>query len=413
MNSSMSVIVGLLIAMSHSKRSLQIGTTSLHVDAFLFPPAWTQHQPTAAVNRAPATAATATATQQSNVTLALGNRVNTDTALTDYGTRVNGLGINVNRRRRRDIWNIESNPVLAGLAANNPVNGSYIAIGNQVFTLPNNLSNVSLNIAAGGGSSSSTGQTVPPSISTFLPMIPNNYTQAFETLMTQFQTQPLDAMDSVVQTLTDAYTNTFRGLFTEAGLKGLNETLERGRSVIETAIESIVDQGAQGFEQAIASFNVSSARVQQCVGPDLTPTSIGRRVVGKGTDCVNRKWRQVSDIAGRIAGDILAADRGASDFLRNLTTCNGANFNAEDASSGSASTRSALRRQCYVRTIGNFPQSLLFLPISLTIEGGKLYAALSSLQADVALCAGEMGLEIGLVTAQVSSKIAFCQVVQP
>ncbi|XP_050083571.1 uncharacterized protein LOC126570096 [Anopheles aquasalis] len=405
MNRSQTVALGLLIAV--------IGTTPLDVNAFFFPPPGIQRQPTAIVNQPSATAATTTPTQQSNVTLALGNRVNTDTALTDYGTRVNGLGINVNRRRRRDIWNIESNPVLAGLATNNPVNGSYIAIGNQVFTLPNNLSNVSLNIAA--GSSSSSGQTVPPSISNFLPTIPANYTQAFETLVTQFQTQPLDAMDSLVQTLSDTYTNTFHGLFTEAGLKGLNETLEHARSVIETGIESLVDQGAHGFEQVIASFNISSARVQQCVGPDLTPTTIGRRVVGKGTDCVNRKWRQLSDIGGRIAGDILAADRGASDFLRNLTTCNGANFNAADASGGGAGTRSALRRQCYVRTMGNFPQSLLFLPVSLTIEGGKLYAALSSLQSDVALCAGEMGLEIGLVTVQVSSKIAFCQVaaVQP
>uniref|UniRef100_A0A2M3ZY32 Putative 41 kDa family salivary secreted protein n=1 Tax=Anopheles triannulatus TaxID=58253 RepID=A0A2M3ZY32_9DIPT len=401
MSKSMSVIVGLLIAM--------IGTTPLHVDAFLFTPPWIQ-QPTAIVNQPSATSATATPTQQSNVTLALGNRVNTDTALTDYGTRVNGLGINVNRRRR-DIWNIESNPVLAGLAANNPVNGSYIAIGNQVFTLPNNLSNVSLNIAAGSGT---TDQTVPPpNFSNFLPIIPDNYTQAFETLVTQFQTQPLDAMDSVVQTLSNAYSNTFHGLFTEAGLKGLNETLEHGRSVIESGIESIIDQGAQGFEQVIASFNGSSARVQQCVGPDLTPNSIGRRVVGKGTDCVNRKWRQLSDIGGRIAGDILAGDQGASDFLRNLTTCRGANFNAENASRGGATTRNALRRQCYARTIGNFPQPLLFLPVSLTIESGKLYAALSSLQSDVALCAGEMGLEIGLVTAQVSSKIAFCQVFQP
>uniref|UniRef100_A0A2M3YW89 Putative 41 kDa family salivary secreted protein n=1 Tax=Anopheles nuneztovari TaxID=30067 RepID=A0A2M3YW89_9DIPT len=402
MNRSMSVALGLLIAV--------IGTTPLLVDAFFFPPPGIQRQPTAIVNQPSATAATTTPTQQSNVTLALGNRVNTDTALTDYGTRVNGLGINVNRRRRRDIWNIESNPVLAGLATNNPVNGSYIAIGNQVFTLPNNLSNVSLNIAAGSSSSSNSGgQTVPPSISNFLPTIPANYTQAFETLVTQFQTQPLDAMDSLVQTLSNSYANTFHGLFTEAGLKGLNETLEHARSVIETGIESLVDQGAQGFGQVIARFNVSSERVQQCVGPDLTPTTIGRRVVGKGTDCVNRKWHQLSDIGGRIARDILAADRGASDFLRNLTTCNGANFNVDHDATG-RDTRSALRRQCYVRTIGNFPQSLLFLPVSLTIEGGKLYAALSSLQSDVALCAGEMGLEIGLVTVQVSSKIAFCQV---
>uniref|UniRef100_A0A2M3YX03 Putative 41 kDa family salivary secreted protein n=1 Tax=Anopheles braziliensis TaxID=58242 RepID=A0A2M3YX03_9DIPT len=407
MNRSTSIVVlGLLIAV--------IGTIPLYVDAFWFPPSWIQHRPTSTVNQPSSTSQTTTPNEQSNVTLALGNRVNTDTGLTDYGTNVNDLGINVNRlRRRRDIWNIESNPVLAGLAANNPVNGSYIAIGNQVFTLPNNLSNVSLNIATGSSSSSSsTGQTAPPSISNFLPTIPDNYNQAFETLVIQFQTQPLDAMDNVVQTLSDAYTNTFHRLFTEAGLKGLNETLEHGRSVIEAGIESLVDQGAQGFEQVIGSFSNSSERVQQCVGPDLTPTSIGRRVVGKGMDCVNRKWRQVSDIGGRIAEDILAADRGASDFLRNLTTCNGANFKAENASGGSAGTRSTQRRRCYVRTVGNFPQSLLFLPVSLTIESGKLYAALSSLQTDVALCAGEMGLEIGLVTAQVSSKIAFCQLVQ-
>uniref|UniRef100_B6DE54 41 kDa family salivary secreted protein n=1 Tax=Anopheles darlingi TaxID=43151 RepID=B6DE54_ANODA len=405
MNRSMSVVLALLIA--------AIGIIPWYVDAFLFTTPWNP-QPPRTINQLPVTSATSatTPTQQSNVTLALGNRINTDTALTDYGTNVNGLGINVNRRRRRrrDIWNIESNPVLAGLAANNPVNGSYIAIGNQVFHLPNNLSNVSLNIAS--GSSGGAGQTVPSNFSTFLPMIPDNYTQAFQKLVTQFQTLPLDAMDSIVQTLSDAYSNTFKGLFTAAGLNGLNETLEHGRSVIEDGIQSIVDQGAQGFEQVIASFNDSSARVQQCVGPDLSPTSIGRRVVGKGTDCVNRKWRQLSDIGGRIAGDILAADRGASDFLGNLTTCNGANFNAADASSGGTGTRNALRRQCYVRAIGNFPQSLLFLPVSLTIEGGKLYAALSSLQTDVALCASEMGLEIGLVTAQVSSKIAFCQLAQ-
>uniref|UniRef100_A0A182PF14 Uncharacterized protein n=1 Tax=Anopheles epiroticus TaxID=199890 RepID=A0A182PF14_9DIPT len=341
-----------------------------------------------------AASATNPTAQQSNVTIALGNRVNTDTALDDYGTRVDGVTINVDRRRkRRDVWGLSS------ILGPNAPNGSYIAIDNQVFPLPENLSNVSLNIT-------SLSNSTPAS---FIPAIPENYTSALQTLMTRFQTLPLDAMDSTVRVLDTAYQNTFGRLFLERSFERLNHTLDYGRTVVRNGLDNLATQAGQGFEQIIARFNRSTGTVRRCVGDNLNPTHVARSVVDKGYSCINRKWQELVDLAGNIGEDVVAADKGASEFLANLTTCSGGasgNFSA----SIPPPERNASRRQCYVRVIGSFPQPLLFLPVSLAIDGAKLYASVSALEADVGACAAEVALAIGMMTAQIGTKIVLCQV---
>ncbi|XP_052891316.1 uncharacterized protein LOC128299396 [Anopheles moucheti] len=339
--------------------------------------------------------------QLSNVSIALGNSINTSTGLDDYGTRVDGITVNVVRRRRRDIWSIPSI-----LGPNSP-NGSYIAINNQIIPLPDNLSNVSLNIGPLPNPQQILNISQPSSAS-FLPTIPENYTNAFQSLVTGFETLPLDFMDNIVRMLSAGYQNSFGQLFLEQSFERLNQTLEYGGTVVRNGLHSLVNQTGQGFEQIIASFNGSSSAVQRCIGNNLNPTSVARSVVDKGYNCVNRKWQELKELAGNIGEDIVATDKGASEFLANLTTCNGANFNATN--NLSTSQQNTLRRQCYVRTIVSFPQPLLFLPVSLAIDGTKLYASVSGLEADLAACTAEVALEIGMTTAQISTKIVLCQI---
>ncbi|XP_053666269.1 uncharacterized protein LOC128715398 [Anopheles marshallii] len=338
--------------------------------------------------------------QRSNVTIALGNRINTDTALDDYGTRVDGVTVNV-ARRRRDIWSIPS------ILGPNTPNGSYIAINNQVIPLPDNLSNVSLNIGSLPNPQPIFNTTQPSSVP-FLPTIPENYTNAFQSLVTGFETLPLDFMDNIVRTLSSGYRNSFGQLFLEQSFERLNRTLEYGGAVVRNGLNSLVNQTGQGFEELIANFNGSSTAVQRCIGNNLNPTNVVRSVVDKGYNCVNRKWQDLKALAGNIGEDIVAADKGASEFLANLTACNGANFNSTN--NLSTSQQNTLRRQCYVRTIVSFPQPLLFLPVSLAIDGTKLYASISGLEADIGACAAEVALEIGMTTAQISTKIVLCQI---
>ncbi|XP_035900834.1 uncharacterized protein LOC118507007 [Anopheles stephensi] len=341
------------------------------------------------------------AVQESNVTVALGNRINTVTGLDDYGTNVNGLTVNVvRRRRRRDIWSISS-----VLDSNSP-NGSYIAINNQIFPLPDNLSNVSLNVASLPNSQQilNFSQSLPTS---FMPAIPENYSNAFQSLVTGFETLPLDFMDNIVRLLSNGYQNSFGQLFLERSFERLNQTLARGHEVVQDRLNAIASQTGQGFEQIIARFNGSSSAVQRCVGNSLNPTNVARSVVSKGFNCVDRKWQELNELAGNIGEDVVAADKGASEFLANLTTCSGANYNNSDLST---SQRNTLRRQCYVRTIVSFPQSLLFLPISLAIDGTKLYASISGLEAELGACGAEVALEIGMTAAQIGTKIVLCQI---
>lgn len=334
--------------------------------------------------------------------VSLGNRINTDTALDDYGTRVDGVTVNVvRRRRRRDIWDIASISSIP-----NSLNGSYIAIGDQVFQLPDHLSNVSLNVVSSTSPASSFPQA--SNLSTvFIPTIPENYTDAFRTLVTQFETLSLDTLDNIVQYLAVGYNGTFGQLFVENGFARLNQSLEYGRSVVNAGLYNLADQGAQGFEQLIRNFNASSSRVQRCVGNNLNPTRVARTVVGRANECVNAKWQELAGLIGNIGEDIVAADHGANQFLANLTVCNDANI---DPPNGTIAQRNTLRRQCYVEAVESFPQALLFLPVSLTIDAAQLYASIQSLQTDVAVCGSQLAMEIGMVTAQISSKILLCQI---
>uniref|UniRef100_A0AAG5CTG4 Uncharacterized protein n=1 Tax=Anopheles atroparvus TaxID=41427 RepID=A0AAG5CTG4_ANOAO len=361
-----------------------------------------QRVPATSYNQAGTTTSSiaSAAQQQSNVSVSLGNRINTNTTLDDYGTRVDGVTVNVvrRRRRRRDVYDIPAIPSIPS----SQLNGSYVAIGNQVFQLPDQLTNLSLNIASSSLAASSPQELNLSTV--FVPTIPDNYTNAFQALVTQFESLSLDTMDNIVQFLADGYSNSFGQLFVENGFARLNQSLEYGRSVAQAALDNVAHQGAEGFEQLIRNFNASTSRVQRCVGNNLNPTNVSRAVVGRANACVSTKWQELSRLVGNIAEDIVAADHGAVQFLANLTACNGANFDTLYASSN------AQRRQCYVQAVQSFPQSLLFLPVSLTIDTAQLYASIQSLQMDVAICGSQMALEIGLVTAQIGSKIVLCQV---
>uniref|UniRef100_A0A1Y9H9L8 Uncharacterized protein n=1 Tax=Anopheles farauti TaxID=69004 RepID=A0A1Y9H9L8_9DIPT len=341
--------------------------------------------------------------QQSNVTVALGNRVNTETGLDDYGTSVDGVTLNIaRRRRRRDIWDLSS------LLGPNAPNGSYIAINNQVFPLPENLSNVSLNVV----SIPEPPQLLNLSQPSFVPTIPQNYTNAFQTLVTEFETLPLDAMDGIVQLLSTGYRNSFGQLFLEQGFARLHQALANGTRTVETGLNNLADQAGRGFEQLITRFNGSTSSVQRCVGDNLNPTNVSRSVLNTAYSCVNRKWQELVRLAKNIGQDIVAADNGASQFLTNLTACSAANVRASSTSGTELTTAqlNSLRRQCYGRAIGSFPQRLLFLPVSLAIDGTRLYASISGLEADIAACAGELAVAIGMESAQIGTKILLCQV---
>uniref|UniRef100_A0A182IRW8 Uncharacterized protein n=1 Tax=Anopheles atroparvus TaxID=41427 RepID=A0A182IRW8_ANOAO len=82
----------------------------------------------------------------SNVSVAIGNRVNTTTGLDDYGTNISNVQINVNRMRR----SIDARQFiqLDGLQVPNSdqmLNGSFITIGEHTIRLPANVSNITVN----------------------------------------------------------------------------------------------------------------------------------------------------------------------------------------------------------------------------------------------------------------------------
>ncbi|XP_053669779.1 uncharacterized protein LOC128720150 [Anopheles nili] len=362
---------------------------------FFYPPSYRASSNTGV----PTSAAGSTAVNRSNVTVAVGNRINTVAALDDYGTRIDGLTLNVDRRRRRrrDIWNV---PSLLG--SSNIPNGSFIAIDNHVFPLPNNLSNVSLNI----GSIADPQQVFNLSQASFAPVIPTNYTNAFQQLMTGFETAPLNALDNIVRLLTVGYQNTLGQLFLEQGLQRINQTLNFGNTVVRNRLDTIANQTDRGFEQIIAQFNSSTHAVQQCVGDALNPSSAARTILNTAYTCVNRKWQELVESAMKIAQDIVAADTGSSQFLTNLTACNVSNLQTAGLTT---SQITSLRRQCYRRAIGSFPQSLLLLPITLAIDGTKLYSSTSGLQVDLAACSAEVAVAVGTNVAQIGAKILLCQ----
>ncbi|XP_035895298.1 uncharacterized protein LOC118504648 [Anopheles stephensi] len=88
------------------------------------------------------------ASNSSNVSVAIGNRVNTSTGLDDYGTNITNVQINVNRMRRavtdEDLVRLERR--LARQTANNgTASESIITIGEHTIRLPSNISNLTVN----------------------------------------------------------------------------------------------------------------------------------------------------------------------------------------------------------------------------------------------------------------------------
>uniref|UniRef100_A0A182NSQ2 Uncharacterized protein n=1 Tax=Anopheles dirus TaxID=7168 RepID=A0A182NSQ2_9DIPT len=93
---------------------------------------------------------TSGASNSSNVSVAIGNRVNTSTGLDDYGTNITNVQINVNRMRRavtdadlarleRSVRQTYDDRAAAG------ANGSVISVGEYTIRLPTNVSNLTVN----------------------------------------------------------------------------------------------------------------------------------------------------------------------------------------------------------------------------------------------------------------------------
>uniref|UniRef100_A0A8W7PPV7 Uncharacterized protein n=1 Tax=Anopheles coluzzii TaxID=1518534 RepID=A0A8W7PPV7_ANOCL len=93
------------------------------------------------------TAASSGASNSSNVSVAIGNRVNTSTGLDDYGTNITNVQINVNRMRRAvtdaDLVKLERK--LRQAADEGSTNGTVITIGEHTIRLPHNISNLTVN----------------------------------------------------------------------------------------------------------------------------------------------------------------------------------------------------------------------------------------------------------------------------
>uniref|UniRef100_B6DDX2 GSG10 salivary mucin n=1 Tax=Anopheles darlingi TaxID=43151 RepID=B6DDX2_ANODA len=90
------------------------------------------------------------ASNSSNVSVAIGNRVNTSTGLDDYGTNITNVQINVNRQRRsvaNTFLNLNDlgDGGGGGDDAEADTGGSYISIGEHIIRLPANISNLTLN----------------------------------------------------------------------------------------------------------------------------------------------------------------------------------------------------------------------------------------------------------------------------
>ncbi|XP_053671646.1 uncharacterized protein LOC128721870 [Anopheles nili] len=88
------------------------------------------------------------ASNSSNVSVAIGNRVNTSAGLDDYGTNITNVQINVNRMRRA-ITEVDLTGLSPGLMVRAlgdlPANGSFISVGEHTIHLPANVSNLTVN----------------------------------------------------------------------------------------------------------------------------------------------------------------------------------------------------------------------------------------------------------------------------
>ncbi|XP_053668649.1 uncharacterized protein LOC128719053 [Anopheles marshallii] len=90
------------------------------------------------------TASTANgASNSSNVSVAIGNRVNTSTGLDDYGTNISNVQINVNRMRRAITE--DDLAKLGRRFARQSTNETIISIGEHTIRLPANISNLTVN----------------------------------------------------------------------------------------------------------------------------------------------------------------------------------------------------------------------------------------------------------------------------
>uniref|UniRef100_A0A182Q9S4 Uncharacterized protein n=1 Tax=Anopheles farauti TaxID=69004 RepID=A0A182Q9S4_9DIPT len=93
--------------------------------------------------------ATNGASNSSNVSVAIGNRVNTSTGLDDYGTNITNVQINVNRMRRAvtdaDLAQLGRNIRQTYDDRTGAANGSVISVGKYMIRLPANISNLTVN----------------------------------------------------------------------------------------------------------------------------------------------------------------------------------------------------------------------------------------------------------------------------
>ncbi|XP_050071201.1 uncharacterized protein LOC126559129 [Anopheles maculipalpis] len=88
------------------------------------------------------------ASNSSNVSVAIGNRVNTSTGLDDYGTNITNVQINVNRMRRavtdEDLVRL-GRRLTRQTGTNGSASESIISIGEHTIRLPANISNLTVN----------------------------------------------------------------------------------------------------------------------------------------------------------------------------------------------------------------------------------------------------------------------------
>uniref|UniRef100_A0A182PBA5 Uncharacterized protein n=1 Tax=Anopheles epiroticus TaxID=199890 RepID=A0A182PBA5_9DIPT len=106
---------------------------------------------TTTISSTAATSGTGTggASNSSNVSVAIGNRVNTSTGLDDYGTNITNVQINVNRMRRAvtsaDLARLERQLRQTETPGDTSTNGTVITIGEHTIRLPSNISNLTVN----------------------------------------------------------------------------------------------------------------------------------------------------------------------------------------------------------------------------------------------------------------------------
>ncbi|XP_058824131.1 uncharacterized protein LOC131684898 [Topomyia yanbarensis] len=402
-------------------------------------------------NGASSTTSSTSARAPNNVTLSIGNRVNTEAGLDDYGTTIDGLTINLARwwgnsslnpngtevqivtnlndtltirfgfrsnttkntavdttnvtkatgeRKKRSALQIPSIPDIPSFPASLTVpsipsvpiprlNSSFISINDILIPLPDSLSNLSLTrqLDISDGSSDSSQQP-----------------WEFIRRIAERQLFPIESLDPLVELLSSQYNSTAKPAF-DTSLSVLSDLQQFASSVVNTGLDFVDSQASQHIGNAIRAFNGLTRAGQSCAGE--FPEDAGQRVARKATDCVRDRLNEVNDIVDQFRDVVSSTENVFGGWLRQLSACNASAF-----ANGDRSEQETAQRRCYVQaTAESVTKSLFDLPIRWANLAVRTNNAVNNFQPDVTLCVASVGTEIASISTDYSLRIGLCQII--